>query len=473
MVVAGTAILLVYFTALAILAGFALHRLWLLALLRRFPILPARAALPARLPPITVQLPVFNERFVVERLLAAAAALDYPRELLEIQVLDDSTDPTRDHIAATVRRLRAQGADIRHIRRQHRTGFKAGALAQGLSSARGEFVLILDADFVPPPSLIRDLLPDMADPDVAMVQARWGHLNRERSPLTRAQALLLDAHFMLETEARARAGVFFNFHGTAGLWRRAAIENSGGWSADTVTEDLDLSYRAQLAGWRFVYRNDVVAPAELPETLAAFRQQQARWARGTIATARKHLPTLLARRWPLRVRCEAFVHLTCHTIYPATLLVALTALPALLVRKSLGLEALFALDIMLALCVILPTRAFYRRAARAAGTPIPGLQQMPFLMLTGIAISVSNTRAVLAGALRRPTPFVRTPKHGDACQAQGSYAVRTSWALRSLDGGLAVYLMAAAAIAGTHGWLGATPAFVFLALAFSAAAVRG
>lgn len=457
------ALLAVYFAAFALLAFFSLHRLWLLFLLRRFPSPPARPLPDLPLPRVTVQLPIYNERFVAGRLLRAVERLAYPRELLDIQVLDDSTDATSSMLAACCAQIAARGTTISHIRRSTRTGYKAGALANGLRTARGELILILDADFVPQPSLIRDLLRGMADPGVAMVQARWGHLNRDANALTRAQGLLLDAHFLLETEARARAGLFWNFHGTAGLWRRTAIEQSGGWSTDTLTEDLDLSYRAQLKGWRFAYMADVVVPAELPSTLAAFRQQQARWAQGTVATARKLLGRVWRAELPLRHRIEATLHLTCHSIYPATLLVALLALPAILLRRAAGLDWLWWADVLLALSVIMPTRIFYRRAARAAGTKPPGLRQMPYLMLTGIALSVSNTRAVMDGARARTSVFERTPKKG--------YSTRTPSWQRSLDGGVAAYLMLAAAIALGQGMPGAVPAFAFLALAFGAAAV--
>lgn len=453
----------VYFAAFALLGFFSLHRLWLLFLLRRHPSPPSRWTSDLQLPHVTVQLPIYNERFVVGRLLHAVECLDYPSELLDIQVLDDSTDATASVVATRIAEIAARGTVIAHIRRTSRTGYKAGALANGLRTARGEMILILDADFVPRPSLIRELLHAMVDPGVAMVQARWGHMNRDANALTRAQALLLDAHFLLETEARARAGLFWNFHGTAGLWRREAIEQSGGWSTDTLTEDLDLSYRAQLKGWRFVYLPEVVVMAELPATLAAFRQQQARWAQGTVATARKLLGGIWRAELPLANRIEATLHLTCHSIYPATLLVALLALPAILLRRAAHLEWLWWPDLLLALSVIIPTRMFYRRGARAAGTRPPGLRQMPYLMLTGIALSVSNTRAVLNGARAKASVFERTPKQG--------YSTRTPSWQRSLDGGVAAYLMLAAAIAMGQGMLGAVPAFAFLALAFGAAAV--
>lgn len=472
MAFAGSVLLLLYFSAFSVLAFFSMHRVWLLFLMRRRP--AQRASVRSVwLPRVTVQLPIYNEQFVVERLLAAVERMDYPRALLDIQVLDDSSDATHDILAERIGEMQTRGVPIAHMTRARRNGFKAGALAEGLAHARGEFILILDADFVPQPSLIHDLLPPMTDANVAMVQARWGHLNRDVSSLTRAQALLLDAHFLLETAARANAELFFNFHGTAGLWRRRAIESAGGWSADTLTEDLDLSYRAQLAGWKFAYLPNVVVPAELPSTLAAFRQQQARWTEGTIATARKHLGTIARAPLPLSTRMEAAIHLTCHCIYPATLVVALTALPVMLFRASAGVAWLFWPDILLALAVIISTRIFYRTAARAAGTPPPGLRQMPYLMLTGIALSISNTDALIAGLWKQGGAFERTPKAGTSLYGQSVYGVRSSPIMRSLDGGVAAYLMLAAAIALGHGIFGAVPAFAFLALSFGTAAVKG
>ncbi|HEX6063485.1 MAG TPA: glycosyltransferase, partial [Longimicrobiales bacterium] len=382
-------ILVAYFGAFAVLAVFSLHRTRLLRLARGHG--PAvNRALPPVLPRVTVQLPIYNELFVAERLLRAVFALDYPAHLLQVQVLDDSTDDTTRRIEAAIRSAPAQ-MHVEHIRRGTRTGYKAGALAHAASTATGEFTLILDADFVPAPGLLRELLPPMSDPRVAMVQARWSHINREANRLTSAQALLLDAHFLIETAARYHADLFFNFHGTAGLWRSRAITDAGGWQADTLTEDLDLSYRAQMRGWRFVYLNDVQVAAELPDSLPAFKQQQARWAEGTMATARKHLRSLLRGPWPMRVKAEACMHLLAHSIYPATLVLALLALPAMWVRKDLGQPLWMIADVALALAVILPTRIFYRRAARLAGTRIPGARDFPYLMLTGIALAVSNS----------------------------------------------------------------------------------
>ena len=315
---------------------YASHRWTMVLGPRRWPpVAPAADAPEVALPHVTVQLPVYNERRVVERLIDAAAALDWPRERLEVQVLDDSSDETSALAAAAVARACAAGVDAVHLRRGSREGYKAGALAAGLAVARGEFIAIFDADFVPPPCTLRRLMPRFADAGVGMVQARWGHLNRGRSLLTAAQATLLDAHFLLEHAVRAGRGLFFNFNGTAGIWRRTCIEDAGGWSHATLTEDLDLSYRAQLAGWRFAYAPDVVVPAELPSDMAAFKSQQRRWARGSIQTARRVLPGLWRRDLPLAVKLEAFFHLTANAAYPLLLALGLLLLPVLLARPLL------------------------------------------------------------------------------------------------------------------------------------------
>jgi cellulose synthase/poly-beta-1,6-N-acetylglucosamine synthase-like glycosyltransferase len=468
-----TALLLAgYFGAFGILALFSLHRLWLIYLNRRFS--TGFDLAPAELPTVTIQLPIYNERFVAERLLHAVFALDYPRELLQIQIIDDSTDDTAEIVDAAIAAFAPAWLDVQHIRRGDRHGYKAGALAHAARLATGEFTLILDADFLPQPGLLRQLLPAMSDPSVAMVQARWTHINRDTNRLTAAQALLLDAHFLIETNARFRAGLFFNFHGTAGLWRTSAIADAGGWSADTLTEDLDLSYRAQMRGWRFVFLPNVEVPGELPESLAAFKQQQARWAEGTMATARKHLRILLLGPWPARVKAEAAMHLLSHSIYPATLLLALLALPAMWVRRDLHQPLWLFADLLLAASVIVPTRIFYRRAARAARTPVPGVRDFPYLMLTGIALAVSNTRAVCAGLLRRRSQFVRTPKFADASEKQRrGYAVHTGKTLRVLEMIVAAYLAFGVCVTAVAGMTVAVPMLSFLALAFGLTAAKG
>jgi cellulose synthase/poly-beta-1,6-N-acetylglucosamine synthase-like glycosyltransferase len=468
------ALLAAYFAAFTLLALFSLHRCWLLHLNRRAAPPPSPRSPPDAWPTVTIQLPIYNERFVAARLLRAIFALDYPHELLHIQVLDDSCDDTTARIAESIRCECPSTLTVEHIRRGTRSGYKAGALAHGAHRARGEFTLIMDADFVPGPSLLRELLPPFQDPGVALVQARWTHINAQTNRLTEAQALLLDAHFLIETNARYRAGVFFNFHGTAGLWRTRAIEDAGGWQADTLTEDLDLSYRAQLRGWRFVFLPNVEVPAELPESLPAFKQQQARWAEGTIATARKHLGTVLRGVWPGRTKLEACMQLLAHTIYPATLLLALLAVPAMWVRRDVQQPLWLLADLGLALCVIIPTRVFYRTAARAAGSRIPGVRDFPYLTLTGIALAVSNTRAVCAGLWGSRNHFVRTPKFAAAERGLRSrYHVRSGNFLRLIEGGVAAYLVVGAILAASAGMPVAVPMLSFFALAFGVTSAKG
>ena len=465
-------VLVAYFGGLAVLAFFALHRAWLVWRAHVLPALPAAAEDRAFRPAVTVQLPLYNERFVARRLLDAVACLDWPRDRLDVQVIDDSTDETTEVAAEGVARMRAAGIDAVHIRRERREGFKAGALADGLRIAPGEFVLVLDADFVPQPDLLHRLLPPFQDPTVGMVQARWGHINRDASALTRTEALFLDAHFLLETTVRAQAGVFFNFHGTAGVWRCAAIERSGGWSADTLTEDLDLSYRAQMAGWRFVFLPDVVVPAELPETLAAFRRQQARWTQGAAGTAAKLLGRLFREDHPSRVRFEAVMHLGAHVVYPVTLLVALLAVPALFARESLPASWLW-IDAALALAIIVPTRIFYGVAARRAGLTGPGAWWTARLLVTAAALAVSSTRAAWAGWRRRPAAFERTPKTRGHTTLTGSYRPSPAPVLRLLDGGVAAYLVIGTALTITQVGIGAAPFLALMAVGFAGAALRG
>ncbi|MCH8321288.1 MAG: glycosyltransferase, partial [Acidobacteria bacterium] len=284
---------------------------------------------------MTVQLPLYNERYVAERAIRALAALEYPKELLEVQVLDDSTDATSDVVARVVRELRNRGVRIHHLRRAVRTGFNAGALAEGLAKASGDLVAIFDADFIPYPDFLRRIVGEFDRADVGMVQARWSHINEDHSLLTKTQALQLDAHFTLEHGVRAAKGLFFNFNGTAGVWRKQAILDSGGWQDDTLTEDLDLSYRAQLAGWRFLFLPHVVCPAELPVDIIAFKNQQHRWTKGALQTAKKILPLLWRSRFPLSVKIEATVHLTSNVGYLLTVIFSVTMLPSLLLRYRL------------------------------------------------------------------------------------------------------------------------------------------
>lgn len=285
-------------------------------------------------PKVTVQLPIYNERYVARRLIDSVCQLEYPHSNLEIQVLDDSTDDTVQICKETVQDYVEKGISIAYIHRPQRTGFKAGALQEGLQTATGEFVAIFDADFIPPTDFLARSLPYFSTKEIGMVQTRWGHLNDEYSSLTQAQALSIDAHFAIEQKAKSYSELFMNFNGTAGVWRKQCIEESGGWSHDTLTEDLDLSYRAQLAGWRFVFDASTDVPAELPANMAAVKAQQHRWAKGSIQTARKLLPRILASRLPLRVKLESLVHLTSNAAYPLLLGLTLALLPVLPARAA-------------------------------------------------------------------------------------------------------------------------------------------
>jgi cellulose synthase/poly-beta-1,6-N-acetylglucosamine synthase-like glycosyltransferase len=351
--------------------------------------------------------------YVADRLIGAIGRLEYPAERLEIQVLDDSTDETREIAEAAVHRLRARGLDVRYLHRVDRRGFKAGALADGLEVARGDFIAIFDADFVPLPDFLLRAVHHFADPAVGLVQARWGHINQDYSLLTKVQAILLDGHFVLEHGGRNRAGCFFNFNGTAGIWRRAAIADAGGWQGDTLTEDLDLSYRAQLRGWRFVFLPDVVAPAEVPVEMNAFKLQQHRWAKGSIQTCQKLLPALLAADLPLGVKAEAFFHLTANFNYPLMTVLSLLMFPAMYVRYSMGWYEMLLIDVPFFLAATASVGYFYLVCQREIHRDWRfRLKYVSMLMSLGIGLSINNTRAVLEALMGHGSEFVRTPKYG-------------------------------------------------------------
>ncbi|HEY4564307.1 MAG TPA: glycosyltransferase family 2 protein, partial [Thermoanaerobaculia bacterium] len=373
--------------------------------------------------------------------------LDYPAGRLEIQVLDDSTDETTEIVARAVAAWRERGIDIHHLHRTDRTGFKAGALEAGLAQARGEFLAIFDADFVPTPDfLLRSVPYFLADPQLGLVQGRWDHINRAYSLLTRVEAILLDGHFMIEHSARNRSGRFFNFNGTAGIWRRTAIESSGGWEHDTLTEDLDLSFRAQLQGWRFLYLPKLKVPSELPVDVNGFKSQQYRWAKGAVQTGRK----LLGRVWraplPVKVKFEALVHLTNNASYPLMVLLSLLIFPAMMLRRGTSTAMLLLVDLPLFLSATASVLTFYLMSQVAGNEEWSGeIRYLPALMSVGIGLSVNNARAVLSGLFHDGGVFHRTPKYRIEKAGQSwttkRYRVGTD-PTRSIEALLALYFIA-------------------------------
>lgn len=403
-----------YFVVLFGLSLYGLHRYVIVYLfLKNRRNRPQPLSHFERLPKVTVQLPVFNELHVVERLLNSVAALRYPRELLQVQVLDDSTDETTAIAAERVQQLKAEGLDIELIHRTDRTGFKAGALENGLRTSSGEFILILDADFVPEPDMLQKTIHYFTDANVGMIQTRWGHLNRDYSLLTRVQALFLDGHLLLEQTARSRSGRFFNFNGTAGLWRRICIEEAGGWQHDTLTEDLDLSYRAQLKGWRFVFLADLVTPAELPVDMNGFKSQQHRWTKGSIQTCMKLLPSVWKADLPLLIKLEATAHLTSNYAYLLLFFLCILLHPST-GGGSHSLLRTLLLDIPIFVSASLPAAVFYICTQRELHprTWIRDLVLLPPLIGLGIGLAINNARAVLEATLGQQSEFTRTPKYG-------------------------------------------------------------
>lgn len=372
-------------------------------------------------PVVTIQLPIFNEKYVVNRLIKNVAAMDYPRDKMEIQILDDSNDETVTIAANLAKQYQAKGYDIKHIRRGTREGFKAGALQYGLEQARGEFLAIFDADFIPPPDFLIKLLPEFDGPDVGGVQARWGHLNPDDSFLTRSQAIGLDNHFIIEQELRSQAEFFINFNGTCGIWSKNAIRDAGGWHSDTLAEDLDLSYRVQLRGWRIRFRGDYNVPGELPDTADSFRIQQNRWAKGTIQVAIKLLPQVLRSPMKPLAKYEAFVHMTCHLNFIAMLGLALFSLPVVYCKVE-GIipngyylfASFFTIGVFgYPLLYILSQKRLYPDY----------LKRLPYILGVisfSMGLSVSNSKALLEAFLKRKNTFTRTPKTGGANQAYRS-----------------------------------------------------
>jgi len=421
-------LLIPYFSVMIILALYGMHRYTLCYLYFKYKknYDPTPHSHFEQLPLVTVQLPIFNEQFVIDRLIEAVCAMEYPRERLEIQVLDDSTDETTEVAAATVARYAALGHPIVYIHRTNRHGYKAGALDAGLKVAKGEFVAIFDADFVPPPDWLMKVIHHFAEPEIGMVQTRWTHLNRDYSMLTQIEAILLDGHFVMEHGARVRTGDFFNFNGTAGMWRIKAIADGGGWQHDTLTEDTDLSYRSQMAGWKFKYLPEVECPSELPIEMTAFKTQQARWAKGLIQTSIKVLPMMFKANVPRRIKVEAVYHLTANMSYPLMVIMSALLIPAMVVRFYQGWFQMLLIDFPLFTASTFSIAVFYVMSQRELfpKTWMKTFLYLPFLMALGIGLTVTNTKAVMEALFGIKSAFVRTPKYRVAKKGEKSQAAK-------------------------------------------------
>ena len=419
-------ILFPYFAVMIVLAIYGVHRYTMVYRYFRFkknynPNPPKQFA---ELPHVTIQLPIFNEQFVIDRLIDAICKIEYPKDKLEIQVLDDSTDETVKVASEIVDRYAKLGNPIVYIHRENRHGFKAGALDAGLKIAKSEFVAIFDADFVPPPDWLMRVIHHFSDPKIGMVQTRWTHLNRNYSMLTQIEAILLDGHFILEHGARSRTDDYFNFNGTAGMWRRQAITDAGGWQHDTLTEDTDLSYRSQLAGWKFKYLPDVECPAELPIEMTAFKTQQARWAKGLIQTSIKVLPLILKSNVPRRIKIEAIYHLTANISYPLMVIMTFLLMPAMITRFYQGWFQMLLIDVPLFVASTFSIGAFYVVSQRELFPKNwwKTFLYLPALMALGIGLTVTNTKAVMEALFGIKSAFARTPKYAVAKKGERSKA---------------------------------------------------
>lgn len=446
-----TTFLIIYFAALLVLAAFGTYGLVMVIYylrLRPTDPKPAREVALSRYPHVTVQLPLFNELHVAERLVEAVCRLNYPMERLEIQILDDSTDSTTKVLANLTRRKRRMGFNIHHIHRTNRQGFKAGALKEGLTTATGEFIAIFDADFVPEPEFLNQTIPHLlGDPQLGLVQARWEHINHDYSLLTRMQAMALDAHFAMEQQVRNRAKCFINFNGTAGIWRKACILDAGNWESDTLTEDLDLSYRAQLRGWRFLYLNDVTVPAELPAEINGLKSQQFRWTKGAIETAKKHLLRVWFSRQPLRTKIHATVHLTSNIVFPFILLVAILNVPMVFLKAN-NPELSSYFNLMSAfIFASISSFLFYLFAQRDIRADWRNRMLLfPVFMAGTMGLAVNNTKAVIEAVINHRSAFNRTPKYnirrrGDRAWQRSNYRYSKVSAATAIEVLLAGYFV--------------------------------
>jgi cellulose synthase/poly-beta-1,6-N-acetylglucosamine synthase-like glycosyltransferase len=422
------AMLIPYFAVMIVLALYGIHRYTMCYLYFKYKknYRPDPPNHFEELPRVTIQLPIFNEQFVIDRLIEAVCAMDYPREKLEIQVLDDSTDETQAVASAIVERYAALGHPIVYIHRTNRHGYKAGALDAGLKVTGSEYVAIFDADFVPPTDWLMKVIHHFAEPGIGMVQTRWTHMNRNYSMLTQIEAILLDGHFIIEHGARVRTGDYFNFNGTAGMWRIKAIEEGGGWQHDTLTEDTDLSYRSQIAGWKFKYLPEVECPSELPIEMTAFKTQQARWAKGLIQTSIKVLPIMFKSDVPRKIKVEAVYHLTANLSYPLMVIMTAFLMPAMIVRFYQGWFQMLLFDVPLFTASTASIGVFYLMAERELfpKTWWKTFFYLPVLMALGIGLTVTNTKAVMEALVGIKSPFVRTPKYRVAKKGEKSQAAK-------------------------------------------------
>ena len=440
-----------YLLVMGIVCVYGVHRYWLTLVYYRTRLnMPRPGQRFSELPSVTVQLPMFNEKLVARRIIAAACQIDYPSHKLQIQVLDDSTDESADVARQCAQEMCALGHHVECLHRDNRHGFKAGALNDGMESATGELIAIFDADFVPPRNILKRTVHYFTDADVGMVQTRWEHLNRNDSLLTRCQAIFLDGHFVIEHTARNRSGRWINFNGTAGVWRRSAIESAGNWQHDTLTEDMDLSYRAQLAGWKFIYLPRVTCPAELPPQTCAFKSQQHRWSKGSIQTAKKILPRILRSGAPLRTKIEALFHLTSPMVYLVMVLMSLMFFPVIYlnIKMFVAGDSGWMFGVALLMLATVSSATFYIASQLACHRGLGGiLVQLPMLMAIGVGISLNNAQAVLEALLGHESEFVRTPKY-DSVGASGSWrgaAARVKlpvkWKLLLLEWLMAAYMV--------------------------------
>lgn len=405
-----TIVLAAYFVALLILFVFGLHGFIMIYYYKKYRYVKPIPKDKVDEPFVTIQLPLYNEMYVVERLINSVCEIDYPKDKLEIQVLDDSTDETVQIVANAVNQKKLEGFDIHHIRRPNREGFKAGALKEGMKTAKGEFIAIFDADFIPQKNFLRKTLAFFTDKKIGMVQTRWEHLNGDFSLITKAQALALDGHFVIEQTVRNKAGFFINFNGTGGVWRKECIEDAGNWHTDTLTEDLDLSYRAQLNGWKFIFLKDFTSPAELPSEINALKSQQFRWTKGAIETAKKILPLVWKSDLPLRIKLQSTFHLTNNIVFPFILLAAILNVPLIYVKNSGAHDAYFTI-LSLFVFAFISSFIFYLYSQKDIRKDWrKKIALFPLFMAGSMGFAVNNSRAVVEGLLSRKSEFVRTPK---------------------------------------------------------------